>query len=140
MYFGLYIHICSHSCWLLFTIVCESTQFSIQIDQFKVQCISGLSQDISCIHMVMLWYWVWQWVFANCSVQFYLIIIFVLNSPCTSTKLRHSLTGNVINVDILKVKTEMLAIFVYVLTSCMCPVLINVHMNFLLNFSSLRHE
>ena len=43
------------------------------------------------------------------------------------------------NVGILTVKTAMLAIFIYVLTNYMCNVLINVHANFLLKFSALKH-
>ena len=42
IYIYIYIYICSHSCGLLFTIIYESTQFSIQIDQFKVKCICVL--------------------------------------------------------------------------------------------------
>ena len=43
--------LCSHSSWLLLTIFYESTQFLIQIDEFKVQCTCILSEDISSIHM-----------------------------------------------------------------------------------------
>ena len=45
------MYIWSHPCWLLFTVIYESTQFSIQIDQLKVQCICLLTQDTYCIHM-----------------------------------------------------------------------------------------
>ena len=50
-----------------------------------------------------------------------------------------TLTGNVISVGILIVKTAMLAIFTCVLTSCMCRVLINVHTDFLVKLSALKH-
>ena len=40
------MYIWSHPRWLLFTVIYESTQFSIQIDQLKVQCICLLTQDI----------------------------------------------------------------------------------------------
>ena len=47
--------------------------------------------------------------------------------------------GNVTKVNIFTIKTVMLAIFMYILTSCICYVLIYAYANFLLKISVLKN-